>query len=285
MYKLVELQAQVGMPLTGMWQPNRLIWIGTLILLGLIVVIEILRVLLKYIHSSRQGRQLNHGRVWLIFYRNASGRMIMVLGIAVCLSLGARMIFGPPAEESGQERILTILEVPDDEEAVAEQAKNLQMLRQENYPGLSSEEKIAELQKVADIVLSLQGCGPVEVVSEKMDKGGVRGYYSDAEKRIVISEDVLEETAESAISVVLHECAHAYQFACVSSVDWKRTDTNLRLYREVVRWKLEMDNYVTYEGQYSPEEYDIYANQSMEQHAEAFSSTWTMRFMKNIEKY
>lgn len=285
MYDLVELQVPETSYPIEMQNLNSLVWIGTLVILAIIVGIEVLRIALKYNVARRQNRKLNQRRAWQKFYNRVSGRSIAVLVVAVCVSLCIRMLWPETGTVDGQGKSAQMLEVPDEEEVLASYAEQLKLLRQEQYVHLTLRDKLAELQRVANISLELLGCEPVQVVAEEIDKEGVMGYYSDERKQIVLDTDVVEGKAEKAISVVLHECAHAYQFACVASVDWKNADTDLKLYREVYLWKLEMENYINFEGEYTPEEYLAYASQAMEQHADAYSATWTMRFMKYIEQY
>ena len=112
----------------------------------------------------------------------------------------------------------------------------------------------------------------------------VAGEYSYMEHQIRIDKDLLERgTAYDALEVILHECRHAWQRACVEAYrSCGENFRNLSLFRDAAVWAEEFENYIV------PEEEDVssilaYEEQSTERDSRNYAEK-AGKYMDYVQK-
>lgn len=142
----------------------------------------------------------------------------------------------------------------------------------------SLEEKLWQLQCVADEFLAELGVTsvPIKIVTTLEDT--VLGTYSEIDKKIYINKEFLENsTLRKAVHVVAHECHHRYQHAIIQSLlILEEADfpyENLGYYEEAVKLLEGAKNYKK-----DQENYYDYLQNEMELQAEDYAKQKVLEF-------
>ena len=156
-------------------------------------------------------------------------------------------------------------------------------LRQQVFSTLSDAEKVESLQFILDLELTYLGCEAVQLIAQDFEDPALGGYYNHEKKIVSLNRRILDDSASACIKVCLHEAYHAYQYACIESVDWKHVDRNLRMYKKIANWKYEFEHYSSASGWSTWNEYTKYAEQEVEKTAREYAEEWCGHYITYIE--
>lgn len=146
----------------------------------------------------------------------------------------------------------------------------------------SLEEKVWQLQCVADDCLGELGVTSVPVKVVKALEPAVLGSYSETDKMIYVNKEFLENsTIQKAVHVIAHECHHRYQHAVIQSLMiLKEADfpyEKLGYYQDALKLLEGAKNYAE-----DRKDYYTYFQNEMEIQAEAYAEEKVSQF---AEKY
>ena len=250
------------------------------ILIIFYVIYNSLLVLHKFLNNVKRRKW----KKWIYLAGKNIRQVINVLGLILFLMFISTKILEYRNTGNIVSSVETINNVEGD---LWENNKNiLILLKEENYTELSIEEKVAALQGIVDLETVYYGIEAVMLRVEALKEEDLNGYYDSDNRVITVNKNVLDLAADTVIEVVLHECYHAYQHACIGAVDWDNVNLNIRLYKDILQWKEEFDTYIDISTTSNTEEYAEYYNQSCEQDAREYArewSYWYMLFINNIE--
>ena len=154
----------------------------------------------------------------------------------------------------------------------------------------SLEEKIWQLQCVADEFLGELGVTSVPVKAVVTLEPTVLGLYSEIDRKIYINKDFLSNASlQKSVYVIAHECHHRYQHAIIQSLMILKQEDfpyeKLRYYREAMellegakRYKEDQKNYFAYLHNELEVQADSYAQDKLEEFANKYG--WKIEEMK-----
>lgn len=154
----------------------------------------------------------------------------------------------------------------------------------------SLEEKVWQLQCVADDCLGELGVTSVPVKAVTTLEPTVQGSYSEIDKMIYINKEFLEKaTLQKTIHVIAHECHHRYQHAIIQSLmileDADFPYEKLGYYQEAMallkgakEYKEDQENYFDYLKNEMEVQAEAYARSKLEAFAEKYG--WNMEVIK-----
>ena len=230
-------------------------------------------------------RRKRLGNIWIYLVRKNYRRILKLVVIFLFVIFLCRQILGTEKTEKVVSNIGTVNNV---EENLWENNKDILVrLKEENFAVLSREEKAEALQGIVDLEMVYYGIDAVPLKVEILDED-VRGSYDHESRVITVNQNILDLTTEEILEVVLHECYHAYQCACIEEVDWEHVNVELRLYKDILQWKEDLNSYVGAKMVSESNEYTEYYNQSCEQDARDYAREWAywyMLFIGGIEEW
>lgn len=168
------------------------------------------------------------------------------------------------------------------EQTIKKNMDTVLLLLEENWKGLTLEERLRVMQVISDIEAHYLGL-PYEITVEPQQmEETMKGYYSETIKKIRINEEYLKIcTASEALWICCHEMYHCYQYRLVEAYeDADRDLKNLRLYRESVLYQEEFHNYI-----YGQENYEAYYNQHCEKDARTYAEEAVFDYYRRILEY
>lgn len=166
--------------------------------------------------------------------------------------------------------------------AVGENSELLAQLQQEQWEGLTEPEQLRVLQQIADAECKYLGIPyRLSVASEEMEQSSVWGYYSDTDRSVHIRRELFtEESAETVLSVLLHEVYHGFEFAVVAV--YNTADPafrGLRFFEDARNYDNEFHHYID-----SSADYAGYRNQQVEADSRSYSE-WRGQQYRNAIEY
>lgn len=233
----------------------------------------------------RARRQMRRGRRDRRGFWNAWLSMRVVAALSMSVLLIAPLLGYISRPEPYAAASARSAGVPDAQEWNREEQKEVLLtLQDEEWEGLSGEERLQTLQTVANIECVELGIPCLVSVRAASLEENVAGEYSYMEHQIRIDKDLLERgTAYDALEVILHECRHAWQRACVEAYQsCGENFRNLSLFRDAAVWAEEFENYIV------PEEEDVssilaYEEQSTERDSRNYAEK-AGKYMDYVQK-
>lgn len=158
---------------------------------------------------------------------------------------------------------------------------DLQLLNSPEWDSLSAEKRCDLLLLVAQETTDTLGIDTPSLSLDAQMSGNVAGYYDNKDNSIHLWRSYIEQnSAANAVTVILHELYHAYEYAIVSSdaINWDSADVEKYPYfRSIRTWKEEFESYVP--GDRWDVNLDEYYFQSIEYDARAFARYYLDRFI------
>ena len=172
---------------------------------------------------------------------------IMTILVIVCVAVMAYLLYD-------LERMHQTLETkgPDDakqyEDPTLENSLDtLILMEQETWAGLSENEKIAVLQKIADIEQVYLGLPDKMTVKSAELSEGILAEYMDSDRSINVDrENLLQISSYTLCEAILHEAYHSLEFRMVDVYD--DADEKLKqlpYMRTAAAYKDEFNNYIS----------------------------------------
>ena len=150
-----------------------------------------------------------------------------------------------------------------------------------NWDSLENDEKTALISRVAFMEIEHLGINTDEftVISEKNEKHAY-GYYTTGGKEIHINYvNVISKNAESALTTILHEVFHFYQWYMTEELDFESDIVKNSYYFKNARaWKENQDEYIM-----AAIDYDSYLKQPLEADAEAYAQVRVHEYLDAAE--
>lgn len=206
-----------------------------------------------------------------------SGRVVFstLFSVFLLLSMPDLLPGGRGAAPASRELLsesrsdLAFQELLDEEVWTLEaQEETIGMLREYIWEDLDTEERLEVLQTVANVECVNLGLPYMPRVTAEKCPDYILGQYSYAEHMITFNIDVLPSVSGlDMLDAVLHECQHAYQFACVeiyqAAGEEYRDLSGFRMFWQAEEWAEEFINYE--DGSSGTEEsMDAYRGQACE---------------------
>lgn len=162
----------------------------------------------------------------------------------------------------------------------------LYMLCEENFSGLTEEEKLRVLQAVVELEMIGFGIDKVELSAVAMGNENEAGYYDVGASLIVISDRLLKEDAGVALCLdtILHECYHAYELSCILEQGQSNVKKDPQMHERILMWQEDLQSYRTVGDAPSWEEYMAYYGQSVEEDARTYATVRGACYRAYIEQ-
>ena len=173
-----------------------------------------------------------------------SGRVAAALFLSVFLALSLPALL--PAEKGA---VPASMDFADDEVWTLEaQAETIGMLRDSVWEELDTKERLEVLQTVANVECAYLGLPYMPQVAAAECRDDILGQYDYAERTIVFNLSHLpHKNGPEMLNALLHECQHAYQFACVeiyqAAGEEYRDLTGFRVFWQAEKWREEFLDY------------------------------------------
>ena len=159
--------------------------------------------------------------------------------------------------------------------------EDLLLLNSSEWDALSAEKRCDLLLLVAQETSDALGIEPPSLSLDAQMPDNEAGYYDHTDNSIHLWRSYIgRESAQNAVTVILHELYHAYEHAIVDSdaINWDSPDVEkLPYFRSILTWKTEFETYVP--GDRWDVNLDEYFDQSVEYDARAFSRYYLDRFI------
>lgn len=201
---------------------------------------------------------------------NGLNKLFAVLGAASVIGMAGYCLTGMDMVQVQPENSLAT----EDDSYIWEINRDiLKLWKKDIYAGLSHQEKENLFQNTVIIDCQYWGIEPVKLQVKTFEPETVLGYYSEDDYTISIRKELLDMPREKVLNALLHETHHAYVHMAVESVDWTdknvKKNKNLRFYKELLRYKQGMENYVSAE-----EDEESYYNNPLEVSAREYAQEW-----------
>ncbi|MBO5275169.1 MAG: hypothetical protein J6I45_11195 [Clostridia bacterium] len=168
--------------------------------------------------------------------------------------------------------------IDDREELLALYAEELRAMEDTRWLGYGEKERLDALEAVAELECRWLGIEAPELASAELGED-VLGQYDNKKFTVYISsEELMNESAFTCITTLLHELRHCYQFRVVESVNWEKKSSDLRYYSEAEVWRGELMSYVS--GTH--EAYEEYYEQAIEADARAYAKKHALDYTEYL---
>jgi hypothetical protein len=161
--------------------------------------------------------------------------------------------------------------------------EGLSLLKEDVFAELSDQEKVDALQFLIDMEMTYLGCESVQLIVYDLDDPDRYGFYNDNRRIIALNEYLLSDSVRKCMETCLHESWHAYQYACIQNMMEAQVNTDLYMYKDVMEWKENLENYVNVDAYSTDEEKLQYRYQKVEASANAYVEAWLDPYCAYIE--
>lgn len=179
-------------------------------------------------------------------HRKDQALAIMTMLVIVCIAVIAYLVYSIEKIDQLLKTEGTDVERQCDDPTVENSLDTLILLEQETWDELSEKERIAVLQKIADIEQVSLGLPDRMTVRVDDLSEPILAEYSDSDRSICVDrEGLVRISSYSLCEAVLHEAYHSLEFRMVDVYD--DTDDNLRqlpYMRTAATYKYEFKNYI-----------------------------------------
>lgn len=168
------------------------------------------------------------------------------------------------------------------EQTIAGNMDTLLLLQEEQWQGLTVEQRLKVLQTAANIERCYLGLPHELYVGLAPTNENTYGFYVDSTHEIVISmTSVLHDPPEDLLNIVCHEAYHGYQHCLVDVYETLDTQTReLKLFQQTAAYQTEFQNYTDGE-----DDFESYYRQACESDARAYATDAVRDYYSRIEEY
>lgn len=131
------------------------------------------------------------------------------------------------------------------EQTISANIDTILLLQDDEWKGLTTQQKLDVLQTVANIEAHYLGLPNELNVSAVVFDDGIHGAYIDSTRRICVNIECLEnDTGFELLSTCCHEAFHSYQHRLVDAYNTADNDYKaLRIYHEAISYEQEFSDY------------------------------------------
>lgn len=219
--------------------------IAGFVALGIVLLYSI-TVLIGYIDAQVNGSCKASIWQWIKSYFLSSRTLISFVLVFLLLDIGLRLMLGLPLNALKSDGSASEISSANSEgETISKNMDIVLLLEEDKWCHLNTEEKLKVMKTIADIEANYLGIEKMTVRTENLDEDTL-GYYTDPNKTITLNLSYLSTVdAKTMLSVLCHECYHAYQHRLVELYNQVDEDAKrLLLFRDAAYYKDEFANYI-----------------------------------------
>ena len=235
-----------------------------------------LLVLNNYIQDTRAWHNTAKTRQWIHSCLLGCRTLVSLVLAFLLLTISLRPLFGLPLVTAGRSPLSSVTN--EEVQTVEKNADTLMLLKEEEWHRLDAAKRLAVMQTVANIEADHLGT-PSPPVYTKLLEETTLGQFDATTKDIALNIDhLVNETAETMLLTVCHECYHAYQQRLVdlySSMDDETKE--LLLFQDARCYKNEFDNYI-----HGSEDYESYSSQWCEIDSDNYARSAAAKYFSHI---
>lgn len=258
------------------------------IILCITIILIILYAILLFGRNIKAKNKRKRKRIFFGRFRKAVVAFHFMLGIAlslVLLYLIASVFSGKVEAAEIRKENQRLIEARNQEikkRKLPTEREAVLSLQKKTWNGLSKQERLAVVQRIAVIEQKRLGLQmPIIVQTEKLKEEHL-GYYVHSDYQMVINEDLLmSDDTGYIINTICHEMQHSFQHWLTEVSQNSDADQKLQIFDEAMEYEENFAHYISGDS----EDFEAYYSQKCEKDARSYGEKAVDRYSELLEKY